>query len=121
LKGPTSTDARSYSWQRDVLLARTWHCPAQKQQQKKIEAYLVSAYCQAKNIPLDNDSEDYFSKNFSAIQTWATSQTAAASVATAIWAYEKLQDYNGLSQALGGFNDALLTYQRIMQLAIGTG
>ncbi len=91
---------------------------ARIQLKKKIEAFCVSRHCEANDIPPPRDAEAYFSERVDAIKQWAHGAAHHSAIYTAIQAYEKLQGLNALSQAIGGFNDALLTYGRVMQLDV---
>ncbi len=91
------------------------------QLEKKIQAYVAVQYCEAQEPPLlpPSDTGDYFRKHHDAIKAWAASgNKVEPPVPMALQAYDRLQSLPCLSQALGGFNDALLTYERIMQLEI---
>lgn len=74
------------------------------------------------------NSQNYFSLHWQEVKTWYEDQLAEAETSeedkvndpiyTALQAYEILQSLDCLAQGLGGFNDALLTYKREMQLEV---
>lgn len=83
--------------------------------------YLLPDYYQEQKISPDDQTEDYLVKNFKAVQGWYDQKNPTASdpFFTALRAYQQLQSLNGcLAQSLGGFSDALLTYNRTIQLAV---
>lgn len=83
--------------------------------------YLLPDYYQEQNISSDNQTEDYLVKNFNAVKGWYDKKNPTASdpFSTALRAYQQLQSLNGcLAQNLGGFSDALLTYNRTIQLDV---
>ncbi|NEP00291.1 MAG: hypothetical protein F6K58_16745 [Symploca sp. SIO2E9] len=71
-------------------------------------------------------SEDFLSQHWEQIKIWYEEKLTHASeeekvndpIYTALRAYEMLQSLNCMAQQLGGFNDALLTYKREMQLDV---
>ncbi len=92
--------------------------------EKQLHAYL-------KNVLLPSyegydGSENYLSLHWQEVKTWYEGQLAEAGTSedqkvkdpiyTALRAYDMLQSLDCLAQGLGGFNDALLTYKREMQL-----
>lgn len=81
---------------------------------------LLPAYHEAQKTAQDRQTEDFLSQNFNEVKRWYEQQKPSASDAayTALRAYEQLQSLKCLAQSIGGFNDALLTYQRTMQLEI---
>ncbi|MFM6734048.1 MAG: hypothetical protein ACKPJT_00030 [Microcystis panniformis] len=83
--------------------------------------YLLPDYYQDKNISPDDQTEDYLVKNFTSVKGWYDKKNPTASdpFSTALRAYQQLQSLNGcLAQNLGGFSDALLTYNRTIQLDV---
>lgn len=83
--------------------------------------YLLPDYYQEQNISPDDQTEDYLVKNFNAVKGWYDKKNPTASdpFSTALRAYQQLQSLNGcLAQNLGGFSDALLTYNRTIQLDV---
>ncbi|WP_072923866.1 hypothetical protein [Microcystis aeruginosa] len=83
--------------------------------------YLLPDYYQEQKISPDDQTEDYLVKNFNAVKGWyyQKNPTASDPFFTALRAYQQLQSLNGcLAQSLGGFSDALLTYNRTIQLAV---
>lgn len=72
------------------------------------------------------NSQNYFSLHWQEVKTWYEDELADTSeedkvkdpIYTALRAYELLQSLDCLAQGLGGFNDALLTYKREMQLEV---
>lgn len=85
--------------------------------------YLLPDYYQDKNISPDDQTEDYLVKNFTSVKGWYDKKnptpTASDPFSTALRAYQQLQSLNGcLAQNLGGFSDALLTYNRTIQLDV---
>ena len=83
--------------------------------------YLLPDYYQEQKISPDDQTEDYLVKNFKAVKGWydRKNPTASDPFFTALRAYQQLQSLNGcLAQSLGGFSDALLTYNRTIQLAV---
>ena len=83
--------------------------------------YLLPDYYQEQNISPDDQTEDYLVKNFNAVKGWYDKKNPTASdpFFTALRAYQQLQSLNGcLAQSLGGFSDALLTYNRTIQLDV---
>ncbi|WP_262382328.1 hypothetical protein [Microcystis aeruginosa] len=99
---------------------------------EKIEVYLkkqiLSGYYQAKKIPKEQQNDDYISNNIKAIEEWyktindaflnSPETKAKDPIYTAIRAYQNLLSLNCLSQALGGFNEALLMHKQTLQLPI---
>lgn len=87
-----------------------------------LSKHLLPDYYAALSIPSDQQTEDYFSKNFAAIKKWYKPRDPMASdpIYTALRTYEQIRspDFNCLAQSLSGFNDALLTYHRVMQLDV---
>lgn len=85
--------------------------------------YLLPDYYGNKDISPDDQTEDYLVKNFNAVKGWYDKKnptpTASDPFSTALRAYQQLQSLNGcLAQSLGGFSDALLTYNRTIQLDV---
>lgn len=93
----------------------------------KLEDYfkkqLMPTYYQNKNIPLEAQTDDYFSQKSSEILAWYK-QTRCPNnsdpMCNLIDSYERLiaPDFYELSQALGGFNNALLMHKDMLQLDI---
>ena len=94
--------------------------------QKQIELYLTKVLLPG--YEEYDQSEDYFSQHWQEVLTWYESQLTESEASeeekvndpiyTALQAYEILQSLHCLAQGLGGFNDALLTYKREMQLEV---
>jgi hypothetical protein len=99
---------------------------------EKIEVYLkkqiLSDYYEAKKITKEQKNDDYLSNNIQAIKEWYETTNDASlntpenkakdPIYTAIRAYQNLLSLNCLSQALGGFNEALLMHKQTLQLPI---
>jgi hypothetical protein len=99
---------------------------------EKIEVYLkkqiLSDYYEAKKITKEQQNDDYLSNNIQAIEEWYEATNTASlnsletkakdPIYTAIRAYQNLLSLNCLSQALGGFNEALLMHKQTLQLPI---
>ncbi|MFN6012313.1 MAG: hypothetical protein ACK47N_20310 [Microcystis sp.] len=99
---------------------------------EKIEVYLkkqiLSDYYEAKKITKEQQNDDYLSNNIQAIKEWYETTNDASlntpenkakdPIYTAIRAYQNLLSLNCLSQALGGFNEALLMHKQTLQLPI---
>ncbi|REJ50662.1 MAG: hypothetical protein DWQ58_14945 [Microcystis aeruginosa TA09] len=99
---------------------------------EKIEVYLkkqiLSDYYEAKKITKEQQNDDYLSNNIQAIEEWYEATNDASlntpenkvkdPIYTAIRAYQNLLSLNCLSQALGGFNEALLMHKQTLQLPI---
>ncbi|MFM2378997.1 MAG: hypothetical protein RLZZ143_1575 [Cyanobacteriota bacterium] len=99
---------------------------------EKIEVYLkkqiLSDYYEAKKITKEQQNDDYISNNIKAIEEWyktindaflnSPETKAKDPIYTAIRAYQNLLSLNCLSQALGGFNEALLMHKQTLQLPI---
>ncbi|MEH2241457.1 hypothetical protein [Nostoc sp.] len=85
-----------------------------------LKKYLLPDYYKAQKIPQEQQTEDFLSQNFKAVKDWYKPENPSANnpVYTARRAYEQLQSLNCLAQSIGGFNDALLTYNRTMQLGV---
>ncbi len=87
-----------------------------------LKKYLLPHYYEAHKIPSDQQTEDFLRQNFDTIKGWYKQENPSASaddpIYTALRAYEQLQSLNCLAQNLGGFSDALLTYDRTMQLDV---
>ena len=89
---------------------------------------LLPSYYEANNIPEAQQTDSYLSEHLATVKTWyegrqqLSTKSASAQAQdpfyTALRAYEKLQNVNCLAQTLSGFNDALMTYDRVMQLHI---
>ncbi len=91
--------------------------------QNKLKRLLVTSYCRAekeKDFPPIEETESYFQKYETKIKTWVNSLSLNQypGVKTAIYVLDKLENLDCLSQSLGSFNDALLTFEREMQLPI---
>ena len=123
-KGATTKAANLYRG-RSIL---TPHAGIQLRNQ--IEAFLnkevLAQYYLHQKIPLEQQSGDYLGKNLESIQVWykqafsLTNSEAEAkdSIYNAIRALKELEGLDCLSQALGGFNEALLMHKQTMQLSI---
>ncbi|MBD2289262.1 hypothetical protein H6F92_10835 [Microcystis wesenbergii FACHB-1317] len=99
---------------------------------EKIEVYLkkqiLSDYYEAKKITKEQQNDHYLSNNIQAIKEWYETTNDASlntpenkakdPIYTAIRAYQNLLSLNCLSQALGGFNEALLMHKQTLQLPI---
>ncbi|MDB9407398.1 hypothetical protein PN434_02395 [Microcystis aeruginosa CS-558/01A06] len=99
---------------------------------EKIEVYLkkqiLSDYYEAKKITKKQQNNHYLSNNIQAIKEWYETTNDASlntpenkvkdPIYTAIRAYQNLLSLNCLSQALGGFNEALLMHKQTLQLPI---
>jgi hypothetical protein len=99
---------------------------------EKIEVYLkkqiLSDYYEAKKITKKQQNDHYLSNNIQAIKEWYETTNDASlntpenkvkdPIYTAIRAYQNLLSLNCLSQALGGFNEALLMHKQTLQLPI---
>ncbi len=85
-----------------------------------LKKYLLPKYYEAKGTPEEEQTEDFLSQNFNAVKDWYQPEDSSADnpTYTALRAYDRLQSLNCLAQSLGGFNDALLTYNRTMQLGV---
>jgi len=85
-----------------------------------LKKHLLPAYYEAQQTPLEQQTEDFLSRNFNAVKSWYQQQNPATTdpIYTALRAYEQMQSLNCLAQSIGGFNDALLTYNRTMQLGV---
>lgn len=85
-----------------------------------LKKYLLPKYYVAKGTPEEEQTEDFLSRNFQAVKDWYQPEDSSADnpTYTALRAYDRLQSLNCLAQSLGGFNDALLTYNRTMQLGV---
>lgn len=85
-----------------------------------LKKYLLPKYYVAKGTPELEQTEEFLSKNFTAVKDWYKPEDSSADnpTYTALRAYDQLQSLNCLAQSLGGFNDALLTYNRTMQLGV---
>lgn len=89
---------------------------------------LLPSYYEANNISEAQQTDSYLVDHLATIKSWyegkqqlitkSASAQAQDPFYTALRAYEKLQNINCLAQALSGFNDALITYDRVMQLDI---
>jgi len=89
---------------------------------------IMAEYYQAQNVPPEQQADSYLSQHLDAIQQWyeqqhaATLQTpadkAADPIYTALSAAQWLPTLDCLSQALGGFNEALLMRKQTLQLDI---
>jgi hypothetical protein len=101
---------------------------ASVQLQDQIETYLqdqlLEDYYTAQNVPTEERTDDYFTKHTADILDWYKQANCTASPVGAlcniIAAYERLTDPNFycLSQALGGFCEALLMRKQTLQLDI---
>ncbi len=91
--------------------------------QKRIEEYLdkhgtLESYYRDRNIEKDKQKIKFLAQQIDEIESWYTNKNFSDPIYTAITAYQKLQKLNCLSQALGGFNEALLMHKQTLQLAI---
>ena len=101
---------------------------ASVQMKGQIESYLqdqiLEDYYAAKNVPAEERADDYFAAHAPAVLDWYKQTSCNAESAPAlcniIAAYERLSDpeFSCLSQALGGFAEALLMRKQTMQLDI---
>ncbi|NEO46983.1 MAG: hypothetical protein F6K55_23820 [Moorea sp. SIO4A3] len=94
--------------------------------QKQIDLYLTKVLLPRYKEESDPSADD-FSNHWQEIKTWYEEQPEMGAseqervndpIYTALRAYEILQSLPCLAQGLGGFNDALLTYKREMQLEV---
>lgn len=96
-----------------------------------LESGILQTYYTSAEIAPANQSDTYLSDNFATIMDWyqtkvldtSSDETEANDITyTALQSYALLIDqespYYGLSQALGGFNDALLMHKMTLQLAV---
>lgn len=85
-----------------------------------LKKHLLPAYYEAQQTALEQQTEDFLMRNFNAVKNWYQTQNPATTdpIYTALRAYEQMQSLNCLAQSIGGFNDALLTYNRTMQLGV---
>jgi hypothetical protein len=85
-----------------------------------LKKHLLPNYYEAQQTPLEQQTEDFLIGNFNAVKSWYQQQNPATTdpIYTALRAYEQMQSLNCLAQSIGGFNDALLTYNRTMQLGV---
>lgn len=89
---------------------------------------LLPDYYKEYDTPEEEQTKDYLNKYFKTIkdryeqkldsEPKSNQEKDKDPIYTALRAYEKLQSLKCLAQALGGFNDYLLTYQRTLQLEI---
>jgi len=90
----------------------------------------LTEYYEAHNIPESERTESYFSEHTDEILNWYLDtycQDASSSLCSTIPVYQNMSrayellnapDFYSLSQALGGFNDALIQHKQTLQLAI---
>ncbi|XWK89068.1 MAG: hypothetical protein U7127_03075 [Phormidium sp.] len=85
-----------------------------------LNKHLLPKYYEAEKIPEDKQTKDFLKDNLNAVKNWYQQQNSSIAdpIYTALQAYEQLQTLNCLAQSIGGFNDALLTYNRTMQLGV---
>ncbi|HBE33110.1 MAG TPA: hypothetical protein DD990_17790, partial [Cyanobacteria bacterium UBA11368] len=85
-----------------------------------LNQHLLPKYYEAQKTPQEQQTEDFLGQNFNQVKIWYKPAESSINdpVYTALKAYEQLQSLKCLAQSIGGFNDALLTYQRTMQLGI---
>ncbi|MDJ0719697.1 MAG: hypothetical protein QNJ54_36655 [Prochloraceae cyanobacterium] len=102
------------------------HLQDRKPRDKEIESYLrqyiSQEYPDYKEV-IEIDRDEYLGKlaNIQALKIWYEENNLKIvphAVATAKQARSQLQKLNCLSQALGGFNEALLMHKQTLQLAI---
>ena len=91
--------------------------------QMRIEAYLqkyktLETYYEEQSIEADQQDIKLLAEQIDAIEAWYAPKTFADPIYTAIKAYQELQSLDCLSQAIGGFNDALLMHKQTLQLPI---
>ena len=91
--------------------------------QERIEEFLkrcgtLEKFYQEKEIGLDQQKIKLLPKQIDDVKNWYSNQDFNDPIYTAIYAYQQLQSLNCLSQALGGFNQALLMHKQTLQLAI---
>jgi hypothetical protein len=89
---------------------------------------ILPQYYEGKKIPTDEQCDSYLNTNIQSIKTWYETTNASSldmpgkkandPIYTAIQAYQRLLTLNGLSQSLGGFNEALLMHKQTLQLPI---
>jgi len=85
-----------------------------------LKKYLLPKYYEAHGTKPDEQTEDFLRQNFNQIKPWYEQKNPLADdpIYTALRAYQQLQSLNSLAQSIGGFSDALLTYNRTMQLEV---
>ncbi|MBD2385019.1 hypothetical protein [Cylindrospermum sp. FACHB-282] len=85
-----------------------------------LEKHLLAEYYQAQNIPEADQVPGYFRDRLTQILDWYKNHGSNTKFQTLIRVYEHLQQDSGnnLSQALGGFNDALLMHKVTRQIPI---
>jgi len=87
-----------------------------------LKKYLLPDYYEAQKTPSEQQTEDFLSQNFDTVKSWYEQKeknpSANDPVYTALRAYKQLQSLHCLAQSLGGFSDALLTYNRTIQLEV---
>ena len=85
-----------------------------------LKKHLLPTYYEAQQTPLEQQTEDFLSRKFNEVKSWYQQQNPVTTdpIYTALRAYEQMQSLNCLAQSIGGFNDALLTYNRTMQLGV---
>ena len=92
------------------------------QLKEQIEAYLkqeiLAKYYQDKKVPKEEQVIQKLGDQINDIESWYSNKDLSDSIYTAIRAYQVLQNLNGLSQSLGGFNEALLMHKQTLQLGI---
>jgi hypothetical protein len=105
---------------------------ASNQVNSQIEDYLnrevLQDFYRDQQIPPEQQTDDFLSENIARVQSWYESQNASSldtdegkandPVYTALRAYSLLLDLDCLSQALGGFNEALIMHRQTLQLEI---
>ena len=89
-----------------------------------LEKQILDQYYKSQSVPQSEQTETYFSEHTAEILQWYKqsycNQAENPATCNLITAYELLtaSDFYSLSQALGGFNDALLMHKQTMQLSI---
>lgn len=103
-----------------ILTSYAGHC-LQVQLETYLEKQLLADYYQAQDISPETQSDAYFHDNISAILTWYKNlPTSNPMILNIITAYDYLTapNFYHLSQALNGFNDALVMHKQVRQLNI---
>ncbi len=89
-----------------------------------LQQNLVPRYYESAHIPADQQSADYFSVHSATLISWyqgshnPKSQDDVLYTLTQAYALLTASDFHGLSQSLGGFNNALLMRKQTLQLPL---
>ena len=89
----------------------------------KIKAYqdrTLDDYYRDQDIPQSDRTDDYYSRHLSEILRWYEQNTGSAALRNITSAYDLLAapTFYSLSQALSGFNEALLMHKQTLQLDV---